>query len=267
MPIFLNSTTPVNSVYLGDTLINRLYLNGVAIHQAAETTWTQAWDNTGFLSPSWTLPAFFTAFVFMRGELGVAGGEWKPRKPYGNEISDVRRSYNETVPDLDEAGVGVQLSSPPLTNVSAQWGVLRAQSVGRVFTLETVPGTAGATWPSPGETAPDWLGVWRFGDGGRGGNGFRLKEGGTVLGSVNGSQGGPGKGIRLSDIPSGGVVRIFGGDGGAPGSPFPPVSLPNDLSTEYPDFASTPFPADFLTTAPPQAAVTIVTRYEPGITS
>ena len=279
MSLHLNSPTPISQVFLGEKLIGRMYYNNLIIYEFAETTQTQAWDNTGFMTPSWTLHPNFTAFVYMRGEVGEAGHDWTPRRPSQGDRANILSAYNQSSPSAGIANRIYFTSNSPLTNVTSHWGILRAHTERRVFTLEAVGGTDGS--PAPFNSAwSSWLGTWRFGAGGRGGNGFRLMEGGVVRGSVHGSQGGPGKGITFDRRMSTGQYvngqlvyqtdheyRINGGDPGSPGAPFPPVSLPNDLSTSYPDFASTPFPATFLTSAPPMAACTVIVRYEPGVVS
>ena len=279
MSLHLNSPTPISQVFLGEKLIGRMYYNNLIVYEFAETTQTQAWDNTGFMTPSWTLHPNFTAFVFMRGEVGQHGGDWTPRRPNVGDRANILSAYNQSSPSAGLANQMNLTDNTPLTNVTSHWGVLRAQTERRVFTLEAVGGTDGS--PPPFEAAwSSWLGTWRLGPGGRGGNGFRLMEGSVVRGSVHGSQGGPGLGAYFSRfLPTGQYIngvpqhrrdneyRVFGGDPGSPGTPFPPVSLPNDLSTLYPNFASTPFPADFLTSAPPMAAVTMIVKYEPGISA
>ena len=269
MPIYLNSDTPISRVYLGETLLPRLYYNDLIVYEVAETTLTQAWDNTGFMTPSWTLHPNYTAFVFMRGELGARGGEWTPRQPSQGDLRNILSAYN-SIHHQDETGLThiSQTSNAPLTNVTTNWGVLRANAQDRVFTLATTSGSAGsaASRPYGGDPITRWLGTWRFGAGGRGGNGFSLMEGNAIRGNVHGSQGGPGKGIQMNTVGEH-EIRITGGEPGTPGSPYPPIALPNDLSTTYPDFASTPFPATFLTSAPPMAALTLILKYEPGITS
>ena len=269
MSLHLNSPTPISRVYLGDKLIGRMYYNGLIIYEFAESTLTQLWDNTGFLTPSWTLHPNYTAFVFMRGEIGARGGEWTPRQPSAGDLHNLlsaRNQYGST-----NFNSVFQTSNAPLTNVTTNWGILRATTQDRVFTLVTTPGGAGSPSAHLDSLVTRWLGAWRFGTGGRGGAGFSLMEGNVPIGRVHGSQGGPGKGIEFqySSGPGDNPTRswIYGGDPGAPGAPFPPVALPNDLSTTYPDFASTPFPATFLTSAPPMAAVTVILAYQPGIVS
>ena len=253
MTVFIGDpAVPIARMYLGEIPISRWIYNGTTVYQIADVTLTQPWEGTGFLSVPWTLGEGFTAFVFMRGQFGAVGSDWTPRNPTSSELQNATGTGGIVTLLTYDNNIG---------NVSTTWGILHATTP-RQFHIVVTPGGVAQPGGVPHLTFQSGTPDFRLGTGGRGGNGYSILEGTVSRGNVYGTQGRAGTGWR-STIGH----QQPGSAGGVPGAPFPPVSLPNDLSTTCPDFTSTPFPANFLTDSPPQAAVTIVTRYEPEITA
>ena len=137
-----------------------------------------------------------------------------------------RGETSSNVPSAGPNGETITYILP--TNGADIWGVLNVGEMTRTLTFSWAPG--------------------EYFSQGRGGLGFRISEGATILFNAYGGQG---EGYRYTT--DGGDQREF--FGGAGGFRADGTITTNDLGTQYPDYASTPLPSS----KPSDAAYILIT--------